>query len=257
MKSVETFVLPGDVKKINFDVFSGEIEIKRSESFYIDAQEGDFALESKGAAVYVSREKKRLMASQKAKITVYVPDGPSPDVRVRARASNVDIDAGLYGTVTIDLDTGKVAVKDAVADVFVLKGSDVDAEFIGINAKASFTASVSGGDILMNGGFAARADLTIKGGNLGVWESDFESMDLSASKGNVQATLLGSEKDYSFKLAAKDGMVNRENSFGGQKTVKAYAAHGNVFMDFSYMKGKEKQKNDDDVAEDSGAQIRA
>ncbi|MCD8205726.1 MAG: DUF4097 domain-containing protein [Clostridia bacterium] len=256
-KQSETVILPTDAKRINFDVFGGEIEIKRAAAFSIDSVEGDFRIERKSSQINVTRQKKPVIVGTKAKITMFVPEGLVPDINIKAKYSNVDIDAGTYGAVYVEISGGRMTAKDATAESFSLKGDDTGAELAGVTVKKGVFASLSDGGILLSGGRVPRVDLSVKGGNIGVWESDFDSMELYSSKGNIQTTLKGREEDYTFRLSAKDGLVNREDTSLGSKVIKAHASHGNVYMDFSYMRGKEKKKNDDDVAKNLGRQVGA
>ncbi len=253
-KQNSTFTAAGDINELSINAFGADVEITTGGAFNAEFAEGSFSVEERKGRINIKRKKKALPSLAKVQLKIEIPESCVPDIRAVLKKSTLDINGGIYGSLSMYGESGKMNVSGASFNVIFVKGSQMHCEYSSATVKSAFICHAKSADILDKESFFSRIDIDIKSGNIGLWQTDFQMSEIKVHDGNIQAMLLGGAEDYRLLLNAKNGTSNRESGGSGAKSMKCSAAHGNVIVDFSN-KNKENDNNvNDDVAEDSGGE---
>ncbi len=253
LKEKHECALPSEASEINLDVCGAEIEISgNAPSFSVEYAENAYCTEVKDSKVFIKRTKKHAMGKPYLKITI--PDSFVPDLHIQADKSSLSIEGGLYGEITSVMENSKVNLDDLSAEVLIMKGNETSSEYTSVTAKTALIVNIKTGDLFIHSGFFSRADINMKTGNFGLWESDFHLFEIKSNKGNIHAMLAGDENDYTISSLAKGGITNIQNGGCGQKNFRAGSAHGNIFIDYSEESEKE-EADYDNLTTDSEREI--
>lgn len=234
-----------EIFSVNTDVTDIEISAVHADVTVIEAQDGAFKVEypagknisvgSSGDGVILSQGKFPLSRWRAQKITVHVPSHTVPDVKVHAKCCNLTVQGGIYGELSCTLGDGTVRLTDALFSSVEITGDGADVSASGITVKGNFYLQLEKGNVLAEHTFATRADCKVKRGNIGLATVSCKECAFNTDRGNITATVVGNESDYSTTLITREGTVNREGvqREGAEGSFLAYAEKGNIVLEFA------------------------
>lgn len=182
----------------------------------------------------IINQTKRPFALSRQLITLCVPAHIVPDIKLCLKRSPVTFEGGIYGDLSLNGEDGKLCISNCSFASFEVIGGDIDVYLKEITVKGNLFAQLGKGNVLAENSFASRAECRLKSGNLGLVNLNCKECVFEALKGNITATLAGTEDEYNTVLRAKVGTFNRDNAEieNAQKSVRAYTGKGNIMLDF-------------------------
>lgn len=238
MKPINTFSVKTDVTNIEIDAVHADVTV-------IQATDGTFKVEypasknisvgSSQDCVILSQSKFPLSRWRTQSICVHVPSHTVPNIKIHAKNCNLTVQGGIYGELACTLGDGTVKLFDALFSSVEVAGDGADFRASGITVKNNVYLQLEKGNVLAEHTFATRTDCKVKRGNVGLVAVSCKECALNTYRGNVTATLVGSEGEYSTTLITREGTVNREgvNREGAGKSFLAYAEKGNIVLEFA------------------------
>ncbi len=234
-RRMATYRAKADVVKIDLGVFCADIDIvsEEIEKLYIEYSknfEPHFA-ENDGI-VTLRQLKGPFWRVKRTKITVHVPESSLPDVRADIFRGNISINGGFYNDVTIYGKQLKASCFDATFENLTIKADELDVCADGITVKNLANALAADGRVEFDKTFCKKAECRVKKGNIGLCNSGCEFALLNSEEGNIAASMVGNESDYTISLTGA-AVSGKENLSTSGKSIKAHAARGSVVLDFN------------------------
>lgn len=167
-----------------------------------------------------------------ANIELCVPGCTVPDMNVNVSKGRVEISDGIYGDVLVSGGKIHAVLFGATFENLTLKADKLDVCARDITVKNLANAMAADGRVEINGAFCKKAECRVKKGNIGLCDSACDFALLNSDEGNIAASMVGRESDYtvSLKGAAVSG---RECHSSSGKSIKARAARGCVVFGFN------------------------
>ena len=238
MKNRATFSVETDVLSIEIDAVNADIAIGES-------GDGTFRLEypktrniSAGASddsVILNQNKYPLSNWKRQKISIFIPAHTVPDIKIHAKTCSLNIKGGIYAELALTIGDGKVKLGDAMFSGAQISGESADVTLNNVTVKGTLFLQVDKGNVLAENTFATRADCKVKRGNIGMASVNCRDCAFNTDRGNITATVVGSEQSFNTTLIAREGILNRESTKheGADGNFQAYADKGNIVLDFA------------------------
>lgn len=235
MKKLANYFAHGEVNAVHIDACGAQINVKStakaelciqySKSFRPTLAESEGTLEIRQNKVLFAR-------TRRPEITVFVPESMVPDVNISLAKGGVAIDGGFFGDVTVAGKMLKVSVKHATFENLYVKADELDISAEGITVKNLANALAKGGRVEIDKTFCKKAECRIKKGNIGLCNSACDFAVLNSEDGNIAASMLGCENDYTIELEGA-AVSGKDNLSASGKSIRARAARGSVVLDFA------------------------
>ncbi len=167
-------------------------------------------------------------------IKIFVPAHTVPSVKISGKKVNVYLKSGIYGDFMFNAEEGDVSLIDCVTQSAEISGGAINFHIADSTVKNGLLIQTDRGDTLAENSFFTRAEGRIKRGNIGAVNLTCKDCAFDTQKGNIMASLVGSEGNYDISLLTREGMSNRENAINGDAEFRfhAYTKKGNIVLDF-------------------------
>lgn len=235
MKKLANYFAHGEVNAVHIDAYGAHINVKSTANAELCIQYTKSfrpAFAEKEGTLEIKQNKVLFAGARHPEITVLVPESMVPDINISLTKGGIAIEGGFYGDATVAGKQLKVSAKHAAFENLSVKADELDVSAEGITVKNLANALAKGGRVAIDKTFCKKAECRIKKGNIGVCNSACDFAVLNSEDGNIAASLLGRESDYTIELegAAVSGNDNLSES---GKSIKARAARGSVVLDFT------------------------
>ena len=235
IKKFAAYRAKADVVKIDISAFCAEVAVVASEGdkLYIEHSKKFFPHFAENDGTVTMRQLKGPFWNQKrTTIIVHVPECAVPSMNVNILKGNIKIDGGIYGDVQLGGKQLKAEVYNSTFENLTIKADELDVCADGITVKNLANATAADGRVEFDKTFCKKAECRIKKGNIGLCNSACDFALLNSDEGNIAASMVGAESDYTISLkgAAVSGKNNHSSS---GKSIKARAERGSVVLDFS------------------------
>ncbi len=225
-----------ETAEIYCDLFDARLTVcasddKQLKVVYPDGKNINVACGENGLII---NQSKRLLHVSSQHITLYVPAYIVPDIKLCLKHASVIFEGGIYGDMSINAEDGKLYLSGCAFASCEVIGGDIEAYLADVTVKGNLFAQLTKGNVLAENSFIYRAECRIKNGNLGFVNLNCKKCVFEAYKGNISASIVGVEEDFSTAIRAKSGTANRDGAEreGAQKSVRAYTEKGNIMLDF-------------------------
>ncbi|MDE6373685.1 MAG: DUF4097 family beta strand repeat-containing protein, partial [Clostridia bacterium] len=182
----------------------------------------------------IFQDKRTLFTRAPQQFKILVPSHTVPSIRINGKNVSVRISNGIYGDVYFGAEDGKIGLSDCVFGDVEIMGGDVETHVAGATVKGNLFLNIDKGNAAAETTFAKRAEFRIKRGNIGLYNVTCRDCAFDVRKGNITATIAGSEKTFNTTLLAQEGTVNRKSAKhdGASGSLSACAGKGNITLDF-------------------------
>ncbi len=231
--------------EITSDVTEVECELTDARLSVCASDDGTFRAEFSTArgvnvgygesSLVIHTRKRPFYDRTRPEIKLYVPAYVVPSLTVRGKRADFSVDKGIYGDLTVNLQSGSVSVCACALKSAEIYGGDAAVKVSDATAKGNLIVQLEHGNILSENTFACRAELRVKCGNVGCVNLNCKEGVTEAGEGNVSASLAGKEEDYNLNVLAKAGTANlaSKQSESATKTFQIYSGKGNVMLEFA------------------------
>lgn len=237
MKENLKFKVDTDVNEIEFNVTNAEIEFitTADDKLTVEypATKGISAGSGKDGLI-VTQGKRGLFDRARRRITVAVPQHTVPSVRINGRICKLTLSGGIYSDLSVNIDGGEIAVADGAYKSVRICGGSVNAYISDVTVKSDLFLQIEKGNVLAENSFATRYECSVKKGNIGLDNVNCKDCAFNSNKGNITATIAGSEAGYNTTIVTGEGTANRNSAKhdGADGSFKAYTGQGNITLDF-------------------------
>ncbi|MCI9625862.1 MAG: DUF4097 domain-containing protein [Clostridia bacterium] len=167
--------------------------------------------------------------SRAGQITVTVPRDFSADITLDSNYGDISL-SGLKGSMQLNADCGDVKLEHCAFSTFVCKLDYGDIELEQVSAD-TFQITNSCGDIEakdISGDISASCDF----GDIELERVTGKHIALDNNCGDIDCVILGSELDYTIDAETHMGDKNIQNRQGGNHTLHAKTAMGDISVTF-------------------------
>ncbi len=234
-KKTAVFRAAADIAEIYINTTNAEINIVSTAepNLYIEYSKNLRPIISETDGKVALKQRKSLTSSfLRPFFTVYVPECNVPDVTLTAEKCNLKINGGIYNDAVISGREIRAEINSAAFENLKIKADELDVSADGILVKNLSSALAADGRVEIDKAFCKKAECRVKKGNIGLCNSACDFAVLNSEEGNIAASMLGCESEYTIALdgAAVSGKDNLSTS---GKSIRARAAKGSVVLDFS------------------------
>ena len=223
----------GGIQKINVDVVSCDVVIYpvyENKITIIKTRRCHLKISQNGEEAKIKQTKKPRF--RKSKVEICVPAQVLFNLYVNNQSGSVDIGDGAF--ISLELKGDNVSLTLAHAS---FESAEIDCKKLAFSANelkvaGNLRVTAEGGAAALTKCSAGDLDFNFESGSLGFADLKCKDTSLYTEQGSINAIFAGSYKDYTFKLNAKNGLCNMENSDEGECVVKAYSGCGNIVIDF-------------------------
>lgn len=229
--SYETFE---DVSEIVVCIVDADVEIMGTDSHKLTVQRllhSRIRVNEHEGTIRIRQTGKPLF--RRARVRIWIPGHCVPDVTLNIRKGTLYFGKSICGELTARCGEAATDFADCSFTGADVKAADIKFSANGLTVKTQMSLYAAAAEIIIENGLFTDLGINCKSGNLGLSSLKCADADLKTDKGSVNLILCGHENEYGISLTAKDGTCNRENSGGGEKTVKVYSGSGNIAVDFT------------------------
>lgn len=232
----------GGIQKINVDVVGCDVVIYpvyENKITIIKTRRCHLKISQNGEEAKIKQTKKPRF--RKSKVEICVPAQVLFNLNVNNECGSVDIGDGAFKS--LDLRGGDVSLSLSHASFENVDIACKKLAFTATETKVSngLRASATDGAAVLSKCASGNLDISFESGSLGFVDLKCKDTSVFTEHGSINAIFTGDKADYTFKLNAKNGLCNMENSGEGANVVKAYSGCGNIIVDFSEPQTEEKK----------------
>lgn len=219
------------------DSCSAEVALSDERFAAIEFSRGISAYIKKGEGKLIIKQKKGLLSRilrGESKVKILVPGHIVPHLSFKGGKIDLSISDGIYGNVEYGAEAGSVSADNAAAESFSIKSAACTASITSCTVRENIFADIAEGSLTLDYTFATHIAARIQRGNIGAVELNCRDTIWETAEGNITATILGDEEEFNTALTAREGTCNKpcRNESGAAASLKAFAAKGNIFIDF-------------------------
>lgn len=232
MKKLRTITASGDACEINIDTFNADIEIISTADPVLSIKfSGSLRphFTEKDGRISVSQKKTLLSRIVRPCLKIFVPECTVPDVNVNMQTGNIAINGGIYNDTVIRGGEIKAQLSGATFENLQVKADALDVSAENMTVKNIANTLAGDGRVEIDKTFCKKAECRVKKGNIGICNSSCDYAILNSEEGNIAASMLGCESDYTVAL---NGNICGKKGGNPAKCIKARAAKGSVVLDF-------------------------
>lgn len=230
-----TYRAKADVVKVDIGAYCADVTVVSSEGqrLYIEFSKNLFPHFAESDGIVTLRQLKGpLWRVKRTEIIVHVPECTVPDVRIDVLKGKVEFKDGIYNDADIYGRQVKAAIFNSTFENLTIKADELDVCAGGITVKNLANAFAADGRVEIDAAFCKKAECRVKKGNIGFCNSACDFALLNSEEGNIAASMVGKESDYTISLAGA-AVSGNENLSSSGKSIKARAARGSVVLDFN------------------------
>ena len=213
MKKLRTITASGDACEINIDTFNADIEI-------ISTADPVLSIKFSGSLrPHFTEKDGRISVLQKKTLLS----------RIVRPCRNIAINGGIYNDTVIRGGEIKAQLSGATFENLQVKADALDVSAENMTVKNIANTLAGDGRVEIDKTFCKKAECRVKKGNIGICNSSCDYAILNSDEGNIAASMLGCESDYTVAL---NGNICGKKGGNPAKCIKARAAKGSVVLDF-------------------------
>ena len=223
-----------DVANIDIGAYCADVTVAASDSdeLYIEHSKSfALTLTERDGKICLHESKDPLWRLRHSEIIVHVPACIVPDMNIRIFSGSIKIESGMYNDVQLSGKFVKAEIFNSTFENLTVKADELDVCAGGITVKNLANALAADGRVEFDKTFCKKAECRVKKGNIGLCNSACDFAVLNSDEGNIAASVVGQESDYTISLkGARVCGTNNHSSSG--KFIKARADRGSVVLDF-------------------------
>ena len=224
-----------DAVKIDIGALCADVTIVPTESakLYIEYTKNLFPHFAESDGIVTLRQiKGPFWKFKRPTVIVHVPECTVPDLRVDIVKGTVFVCGGIYNDAYVYGKELKAEISGATFENLQVKADELDVSADAITVKNLAGAHADGGRVEIDKAFCKKAECRVKKGNIGLCNSSCDFAVLNSEEGNIAASMLGNESDYTIELTGA-AVSGNDNLSSSGKSIKARAARGSVVLDFA------------------------
>ena len=231
--------IKGDISHIECRADGMKLYIKHTDEPYASVQcpRGVKIYFEQREAKLVVRHKKRLLAKlfgSTDAAAISIPGHMVPSVDISGSDVHCAFAGVILGDVNFSADSGSLSADITAMNGLTVNSAACDIDMADCTVKGNALISCGRGDMSFENTFLTRLYGRTQSGNIGAVKLNCADTILESAEGNIAATICGDERHFDVILTAKEGTCNRGsvNIEDNTASFKAYAAKGNIFVDF-------------------------
>ena len=227
-----------DVNSIEINVTNATVEVCQAgdEKFYLEYPntKNIFAANNENGII-IHQGKCGIFIRPHQNFKIFVPAHTVPSIKLSGKDVDLIVKNGIYGELNLSAEDGSVNLSGCVFETVEILGGNINVHVSDATIKSGLVIQADKGDVLAENTFFMRAEARVKRGNIGIVNVSCKDCAFDTQRGNITASLSGSEEQFNTSVIAREGTANRESAAnsGADGSFHAYTKKGNIVLDFT------------------------